>query len=242
MESADAPGGNDVTVYLTVGEAGDGAANDHVIWQQPRLVAPGRPDILLRNMRSLSRQLAGRRDRVFAATAKSLLAADEASRADDPLDIAALAAKHGIEADALQAWLEYLGISSSSEATLNHLTNRIERSGGFEFVRGWGTQETPNLVTNSSDQHVRIPGNLPPHGVAVHPSPTLNVAVGWKSPVAGRISVAGKVTHAHPECGNGVTWAVELRRGRTRQTLANGVAAGEAPVAVRPDRRPGDSR
>ena len=40
-------------------------------------------------------------------------------------------------------------------------------------------------MANSSDQHVRIPGNMKPHGVAVHPSPTLHAAVGWRSPIAG---------------------------------------------------------
>ena len=31
--------------------------------------------------------------------------------------------------------------------------------------------------------------------------------------------------HAHPECGNGVTWSLEVRRGATRQRLAAGSGA-----------------
>ncbi len=58
---------------------------------------------------------------------------------------------------------------------------------------------------------------------------------GWK----------GTVTHAHPECGNGVTWSLELRRGAKRQRLAAGVAQGGNPVAVGPIEklsvRPGDT-
>ena len=42
-----------VSLYLSVAEAGDGPANDFVVWRQPRLVAPGRPDLLLRDVRPL---------------------------------------------------------------------------------------------------------------------------------------------------------------------------------------------
>ncbi len=40
--------------------------------------------------------------------------------------------------------------------------------------------------------------------------------------------------HAHPECGNGVTWSLELRRGNTRQRLAAGTAQGAKDVSVGP--------
>ena len=90
------------------------------------------------------------------------------------------------------------------------------------------------LRANSSDQHVRIPGNMKPHSVAVHPSPTLRAAVGWRSPVGAAVRVQGSVTHAHPECGNGVTWSLELRRGATRQRLAAGTSQGGKPVGVGP--------
>ena len=46
--------------------------------------------------------------------------------------------------------------------------------------------------------------------------------------------VEARVTHAHPECGNGVTWSLEIRRGATRQRLAAGVAAGSQEVKVGP--------
>jgi hypothetical protein len=67
---------------------------------------------------------------------------------------------------------------------------------------------------------------MKPHSVAVHPSPTLNAVVGWQSPIAGTIRVQAKVQHAHPECGNGVTWSVEKRHGGNRERLATGIAQG----------------
>ncbi len=87
-------------------------------------------------------------------------------------------------------------------------------------------------MASSGDTHVRIPGNMKPQGVVVHPAPTQNVVVSWRSPMDGTIGIEGSLTHAHPECGNGVTWAVELRRGQTRQRLASGIAHGGKPVKI----------
>ena len=53
--------GQEVTVSLVAADAGDGNEHDFVVWQQPRLVAPGRPDLLLRDVREVSRELAADR-------------------------------------------------------------------------------------------------------------------------------------------------------------------------------------
>jgi hypothetical protein len=229
--------GNEVTVYLVAGEAGDGPASDCIVWQQPRLVAPGRPDLLLRDVRNFTHEMTDRRKRVFASTAKSLPAVDEASRATDRVDVAELAKKHGVDAESLSAWLGYFGVNSGANLKLDYFTKRIDKTADYAFVKGWGTPETPSLMANSSDQHVRIPGNMKPHGVVVHPSPTLCAAIGWRSPIAGIARIEGQVTHAHPECGNGVTWSLELRRGNTRQVLGSGTAAGNAIGTIGPIER-----
>ena len=229
------PDAKEVTFYLSASDAGDGNAGDYVVWQQPRLVAPGRPDLLLRDVREVSRDLSARRERLFASTAKCLGAAAEASAAPGKTDVAALARKHGVEVGALSAWLDYLGISSGGPVKIEgYFTDKYSSAAGYDFIKGWGKSETPNLAANSSDNHVRIPGNMKPHSVAVHPSPTLAAAVGWLSPIAGTVRVEATIQHAHPECGNGVTWALELRRGATRQRLANGTAQGGKEVKALP--------
>jgi hypothetical protein len=231
----DVPEGKDVTLFLIASDAGDGNDHDFVVWQQPRLVAPGRPDLLLRDVRHVSRDLAARRERMFANTANYLSAAAEADAAQGKADVAELARKHGVEPDALLAWLDYLGIGTSGPIKIDsYFTNKLTSSAGYDFIKGWGNPQTPFLLANSSDQHVRIPGNMKPHGVAVHPSPTLQAVVGWRSPVAGTMRLEGKVTHAHPECGNGVTWSLELRRGGTRHRLAAGVAQGSKDAVIPP--------
>jgi hypothetical protein len=229
-------------LYLAAGDAGDGGDGDVVEWRQPRFLFPGRPDLPLREVRDLARGMAAWREKVVPAAAKCLAAAQEAG-ADKP-DVAALARRHGVEADVLAAWLACVGAGPAEAPRLNLLTDRLAKVGGYDFVQGWGRPETPSLVANSSGRAVPIPGDMKPHGVCVHPSPALNVAVGWRSPVAGPARLEGKVTHAHPLCGNGVTWALELRRGATRQRLAGGVAHGARPVPVGPidklDLRKGD--
>ncbi len=245
--SADA---KEVTLYLIASDAGDGNEGDVVVWERPRLVAPGLPDLFLRDVREVSRDLSARRERIFAGAAKCLSAAAEAAVASSETDLAELARKHGVEADALSAWLDTLGIGSGGIGVgglvriEGHFTNRIDGSAGYDFIKGWGSNDTPNLVANSSDQHVRIPGNMKPHGVAVHPSPQLAAVVGWKSPVAARVRVEAKIRHAHPECGNGVTWSLEVRRGAARRGLAAGTAHGDKDVKPAPIEdlavRPGD--
>jgi len=215
--------GKDVVVYLVAGDAGDGNENDLVEWKDAKLVASGRPAISLKDVRDICAEQAARRDRVIASAAKALDAAAEAAAANGNVDIAAIAQKHGVDADILQAWVTYLGVSAGGPTKVeNHLGPVISNASNFEFIKGWGKGETPNIVANSSDKAVRIPGNMKPHSVAVHPSPKLQAAVGWQSPVAATFTIDGSVMRAHPECGNGIIWSVELRRGVTRQKLAGG--------------------
>ena len=225
----------EISITLVTSDAGDGNEHDFALWQNPRIVAPGWPDLPLRNVRHVMNELTARRERILGATAKYLAAADEAAAAQGKGSTEELAKKHGLEADALAAWLNYLGIGSEGSVELTgHFTNKLTSGGGYEFVKGWGVNETPQLVANSSDKHVRIPGNMKPHGVAVHPSLTLRAAAGWKSPLTAKLRVEGAVTHAHSECGNGVTWLVELRRGSTRQRLAAGTAQGNKEFKIGP--------
>jgi mono/diheme cytochrome c family protein len=230
-----APDASEVTLALVASDAGDGNDHDFVIWEKPRLVAPGRPDLLLRDVREVTRELTARRTRIFARAAAYLNASEEAAAEQGNADIPALARKHDVDTDMLRAWLDYLGIGGGGPIKVEgHFTTKIGKSSGYDFINGWGTDATPLLLANSSDRHVRVPGNMKPHSVAVHPSPTLRAAVGFQSPVTATMRLEAKVTHAHPECGNGVTWALELRRGATRQRLATGTAQGSAEVKAGP--------
>ncbi|HLN07723.1 MAG TPA: DUF1587 domain-containing protein, partial [Xanthobacteraceae bacterium] len=136
----------EVALYLVAGDAGDGNSHDFVVWEQPRLVAPGRPDLLLRDVRDVARQLTALRERAFGAAAKCLQAAAEASVARGQVDVAQLARRHGVEPGILAAWLDYLGVGTSGAAVKidTHLRGKITSFSGYGFVKGWGSGETPN--------------------------------------------------------------------------------------------------
>ena len=226
-----AAAGDVTTLYLSATDAGDGNEQDFVVWERPRLVAPGRPDLLLRDVRTLTRDLIARRERIVATAAQCLAAASDAGPGQ--VDVAALAGQHGVDPDVLAAWLGYLGIRGPAKLG-EPITGRATTAAGFDFIQGWTGDNALSVVANSSDRHVRIPGNMPPHSVAVHPAPTKQVAVGWRSPAAMPVQISAAVRHAHPECGNGVQWSVELWRGNTRQPLANGTAQGAKDAKVGP--------
>jgi hypothetical protein len=230
---AASPEAREFSLYLSASDAGDGNQGDYVVWEKPRFVAPGQPTLLLRDLRAVAGQLSLRRERTLVGTAKYLAAAAQAEAGQT--NTAQLARDHGIDADSLVAWMDYLGIGSSGPVKIEgHFIDKYANGSGYPFINGWGKSGTPNLAANSSDRAVRIPGNMKPHSVAVHPSPKLAAAVGWRSPVAGRFRVSARIQHAHPECGNGVTWSLELRRGSKRQRLASGRAQGANEVTPAP--------
>ena len=219
-----------ISLTLAARDAGDGSAGDIVEWQQPRLEAPGRPPILLRDLRGAFQVLQAKRKTVYQAS-RYLAAADAVRQGQSKADAATLAKEHQLDPDMMAAWLAYLGIADDGPpATLENLfTERLETGGGYAFIKSWGSPATPSVTANASDQEVRIPGIMKPHSVAVHPSPTRNVAVAWKSPIKGRARIEAKVVHAHPECGDGLSWSLELRRGSERRRLAGGnVDRGQA--------------
>ncbi len=229
------PEGQDIVLSLVASDAGDGSAHDFVVWERPRLVAPDRPELLLRDLRGITSELMRRREQIFARSARYLTAAEEVATHPSRSSIEALAKKHDVDADVLRAWLDYLGVGSGEPVQLQgHLPRPITNVSNYSFINGWGFPDLPQLLANSSDKAVRVPGTMKAHGVAVHPTPTLRVGVGWRSPVSAGFRLSGAVTHAHPECGNGVTWSLELRRGQTRQRLANGVSRGAEEIKIGP--------
>jgi RNAse (barnase) inhibitor barstar len=225
-----------VEFSLLTSTAGDQGEKDFARWDNPRLIAAGRRELPFLQLATIHAALSQRRERALSQIENYLdaVAAIQASRtaeAPTSIDPKEIAHQRGLDAELLAAWLNYLGISVAGPVKIeNHLTGKLENVSGYAFVSGYGVNETPIVLANSSENHVRIPGNSWPKKVVVHPSPTLEIAVGWLSPATLKANISGEVTHAHPECGNGVTWRLELRRQQRRQTLAEGISHGGTPV------------
>lgn len=218
---------SEVVFYLSTTNAGDGSNDDASVWERPRFVLPGRPDLLLRDCSVMVPYLKAVNTKLLRQSKSAFAAADWAINQSTPVALSDLAKQFECDEDVLQAWFEYLGLqAANSQKVKGHLTERLQRISGYDFVTGWTGADALGIIANSSSEHVRIPGNLAPNSLVVHPSPSVQIVVGWECPESGMFTVKGSVQHAHPECGNGVQWSLQLRRNSTVQNLANGIAQG----------------
>ena len=200
-----------------------------VVWQNPRLEAPGKPTLFLRNYGLYGRAyeidysaLAADASRYLDATVEAVNSPDTVSAAEQ------IAARRGLDGALLSRWIDVLAVEPYAKdaareapgravalAPLDLLSDPIKNDGGRPAINGWRTHgsDLPALITNSSDRLEQIPGSAAPHSVMVHPSPTEFVAAAWNSPVSGTVRVTAKIVHAHPACGNGIAWWLERRQG-----------------------------
>jgi hypothetical protein len=226
------PEGKDsITIRLAAGDAGDGRDHDAVIWENPRLVAPGRADLPLRLVRQMVATLATQRERLAATASECLAAAAEAAATEPPVTadtfeaaVAELARKHEVDPQLLAAWLGFLGIGSPEATFARLLDKKVERVEGWEAINGWAGDGQLRVMANSSDEQLRIPGTMKPHGIALHPDVKHRVIVGWRSPTAGSTQITGGIEGVHVGCSNGTLWSLQVWRGGTRQVLASGTS------------------
>ena len=231
------PDGKDaVTIRLAAGDAGDGRAQDFAVWENPRLVAPGRADLPLRLVRQMVATLATQRERLAATASECLAAGAEAAALEPPVTadtfeatVADLSRKHAVDPQLLSGWLSYLGIGAPEPQFAKLLDKKVQRIEGWAAVNGWGGAGPLQVIANSSDEQFRIPGTMKPHGVAAHPEAKQRVIVGWRSPVSAAVQITGGIEGVHVGCSNGTLWSLQVWRGATRQVLASGTSnAGQA--------------
>ena len=93
------------------------------------------------------------------------------------------------------------------------MTVPVRDAAGFTGVFSWkGTPDCPSLMLNTRAEDVTITTlKLPAKSASVHPGPNNGVAVAWKSPIAGKVSIRGGVFDADPSCGDGIEWIIDHR-------------------------------
>lgn len=211
---------SEVVVHLSAGTADDGHdEHDFVLWRDAYLQAEGSPPIPLQKVQGIALRRKELQQELLREAEKYLAAAAEITTPDQ---LKPIAAKHDLKPDLLHVWSEFAGVKVGGPIQLEgHYTEQVQ-NGNYNFVRGWGTHDTPSVIANSSDQQVRIPGIARPHSIMVHPSPTLFSAVAWRSPVDTVVEISASVLDAHPECGNGVEWFLQQQTSGGTVTLWKG--------------------
>ena len=229
-----APGQSEVVVYLAARELSQASKDGRVIWQRPRFEAAGKASLLLKDYLQFGAAFEVDHSVVFADAAKYLAAAAEIAH-DRKLSVEGLAKRDKLDLALLQRWVTVLALepagkeaqppATTKAAPLDLLDQKTPKNDSKPWINGWrrGGTDLPVLVSNSSDTVQMIPGTVPAHKVAVHPTPKEFVAVVWKSPVSAKVNLAARIKHAHPACGNGVAWWLEYRRADEAVILAEGV-------------------
>ncbi len=230
-----APGQSEVVLYLQSRDMSADNSGGQVIWQRPRFEAQGKPALMLKDYPQFGPAFEVDFSRVFAESGKYLSAALELSL-DKKRSLQEVADKSKLDHALLKRWSELLAIEHKKDAPdpdnlgktvpavpLDLLDEPIKND-QKPAITGWLRKGTnlPILLANASNTLERIPGNSAPHQVVVHPTPKEFVGVTWKSPVAGSIRVSPRVKHAHPNCGNGIAWWLQHRRGERASLLDEG--------------------
>lgn len=201
-----------------------GEKKTKIQWKQPRFERPDRPPILLRDVERGFTALRKIRSSTLSSTARYLAAVSQMRKIGVGADTNAIATNHQIDPLILTAWASYLGLEHSGRVKIKDLLTEPIANSTHKFVKGWTLPGVADfaLLSNSSDQNVKIPGELNAHKVVVHPRPERWIAAGWMSPIQGEIEIHPAVRDTHNSCGNGVIWSLELRSGSQRRILNSG--------------------
>jgi hypothetical protein len=145
--------------------------------------------------------------------------------------LADFAKQRGLRAYELGQWARFV---ASPQLDLMTTPAKLATPGLYGW-RNKANADAPVVVINTTDQPVSELATLvfPPKTVNVHPSPSAGVAVSWKSPITGRVKLAGKVTDGHAVCGDGIAWSI---------SSAGGKAPGRSRRAPSPTAVPGVRR
>jgi hypothetical protein len=133
--------------------------------------------------------------------------------------LADFAAGRQLDAEVLRHWIAYLGMGD-----FRLLNKPVSNAHGNAGLSMWqGEKPALSLTVNTTDKELAfLTIKMPPHSVAVHPSPAGGVGVAWKSPINGPVRISGRVADADGVCGDGIEWVVRQRSLGGNRELASG--------------------
>lgn len=103
---------------------------------------------------------------------------------------------------------------------LSLLPETVSNLQGQNGLYVWRKGDNPSVLVNSNPNAVSVWTNLPAKTLFVHPASDGPVAIGWMSPIEGKVLVRGKVQDGHPGGPNGVGWTLKQIPGSYDQLLA----------------------
>ena len=113
------------------------------------------------------------------------------------------------------------------------LNDKMDAIPGVPKVRGWASNIIPWFGVNA-DIAAGSAGALvvPARSAAMHPAPDRDVAVGWRSPIKGRVSVRARVAMGDSKGGNGIEWSIVQQGKAGRPVLARGAIDTGGAAAI----------
>ncbi len=214
--------GKDVVFYLTANKLGDASTQDLVEWKRPRLeFVDGRPAILLRDIGNVALHVEAAIASETKRTADYLDAIKAIYESSESIEV--IARTRGLNPRLLAAWANLLALGPNGCEVSGYLKEPISRVNGNDAINGWGSPETPSFLANRSGETVAFSTlTLAPRSVFVHPSPSLESVVVWRSPFDGRVNVKGIAADADETCGNGIQWTVQCQNARGLSVIGQG--------------------
>ncbi|MGK0186631.1 MAG: hypothetical protein ACI9R3_002414, partial [Verrucomicrobiales bacterium] len=202
--------GKDVTVYLQTSDAGDGTQGDVAIWQDAKIVHPNRPPVSLAEAATLVERVGKVMDGELSRTSAYLEVLAESHLTKMPVH--EIAQRKNLDVSVASRWASLVQLGQSVlPKSAGHYTEKHVNVAGNPDIRGWGSAQTPSLTGNASEDAASFSTlTMPGRSVIMHPSPTKEAIIDWRSPIDGKLRISGFVADADGNCGNGVEWCIDL--------------------------------
>ena len=116
------------------------------------------------------------------------------------------------------------------------LTAKMNDIFGDRAICGWGVVASPWFAGNATDEPARTHGIVvPARSAAMHPGADCDVAVGWRSPIAGKVALTGKIADGQADGGDGIIWSVVHEGPAGRRVLAEGAINRGGSQSIPPE-------